>query len=125
MGTGKNISPEEVEIHYLKSHYIKELCVLSNGEDIHEKLSAVIVPDFEHFKKTGEIDVSNVIKLELDILSKNYPAYKCIMGFITTKEALPRTRLGKLKRTEIPNKYLDELMGTKPRKEDKEEIKKK
>ena len=122
LGTGKNISPEEVEMHYSKSPYIKELCVLSSGKDEKEKLTAVIVPDFEYFKKTGEINISDTIKLELDVFSKNYPLYKCIMGFIITKEALSRTHLGKLQRHKIRDKYLDDLMGIKPKTHTEEEL---
>lgn len=114
LGSGKNISPEEVETHYLQSHRIKELCVLAVGKNEEEKLAAVIVPDFEYFKKIGEIDIYSVIKLELEILSRDYPLYKSIMGFVITKEELPRTRLGKLKRHKIQNRYLTELMGAKP-----------
>ena len=122
LGTGKNISPEEVETHYLKSRYIKELCVLPVGQGEKEKLTAVIIPDFEYFKTTGEIDINNTIKLELDILSQDYPLYKCIMGFVITKEKFPKTPLGKLKRHEILDKYLDELMGIRPKVYKEEEV---
>ncbi|MBU0745071.1 MAG: AMP-binding protein, partial [Gammaproteobacteria bacterium] len=113
LGSGKNISPEEVEAHYLKGKYIKELCVMGVGQDENEKLVAVIVPDFEYFKETGEIDIYNTIKLEIDIFSKGYPLYKCIMGFIISKDDLPRTGLGKLKRHEIYDRYLNELEGAR------------
>jgi len=114
LSAGKNISPEEVEEHYLKGRYIKELCVLAVGNNENEKLVAVIVPDFEYFKKTGEIEIYATIRLEVEIFSKDYPLYKCIMGFVLTKDPLPRTHLGKLKRYEIQEKYLSELMGIKP-----------
>ncbi len=114
LASGKNISPEEVENHYLKGRYIKELCVLASGNDKKEKLTAVIVPNFEYFKKTGEINVYETIKLEIEIFSKNYPLYKSIMGFIITKDDLPRTNLGKLKRHEIRKKYLSALTSAAP-----------
>ncbi|MBU0744289.1 MAG: 1-acyl-sn-glycerol-3-phosphate acyltransferase, partial [Gammaproteobacteria bacterium] len=56
-------------------------------------------------------DIYNTIKLEIDIFSKGYPLYKCIMGFIISKDDLTRTGLGKLKRHEIYDRYLDELEG--------------
>jgi len=122
LGAGKNISPEEVETHYLQSRYIKELCVLAVGSGEKERLVAVIVPDFEHFKATGEIDVNAIIKLELEIFAKDYPSYKWIMGFVITKEELPRTRLGKLKRHIIRDKHLEELMGARPKVRAEEEL---
>lgn len=115
LDSGKNISPEEVEHHYLKGRYIKELCVLEISEGDKEKLVAIIVPDLAYFKKTGEINIYETIKLELEIFSKDYPIYKSIMGFMITKDNLPRTNLGKLKRHEIRNKYLSKLMGTVPK----------
>ena len=109
LSNGKNISPEEVEGHYLKSHYIKEICVLSIDENESQKLVALIVPNFELFKKEGELAIYDILKKELSILSKNYPSYKCIMGFALSKKDLPRTRLGKLKRYEMKQRYLHAL----------------
>lgn len=122
LGAGKNISPEEVEAHYLKSRCIKELCVLAVGAGEKEKLVAVIVPNFEYFKTIGEINIRSKIKLELDTFSQNYPLYKRIMGFIITKEELSRTHIGKLKRHEVRDKYLDELLGIKPKTQQAEEV---
>lgn len=122
LSSGKNISPEEVEKHYLQSPFIKEICVLLACKNNEEKLSAVIVPDFEYFKKTGESDIHNTIKIELDSLSKNYPIYKSIMGFIITKNDLSRTRLGKLQRHKIKNDYFDELVNKHYKKHPKENL---
>ncbi len=111
LSSGKYILPEEVENHYMQDHYIKELCVLAVGEGTQEKLVAVIVPDFAYFKKIGEIKIYETIKFALATYSKDYPIYKTLMGFILTKDDLPRTNLGKLKRHEIRHKYLEEIMG--------------
>jgi len=113
LSTGKYISPDEVERQYLKSSFIKEMCVFTVGNGEKEKLVAVIVPDFDYFKKTGEIDVYEIIKLEIGIYSKDYPIYKRILNFIVSKDQLPRTNLGKLKRYLITNKYTNELLGIK------------
>lgn len=106
LSSGKNITPEQVETHYQQSLFIKELCVVASSED---KIMAVIVPDFDHLRKVGVIDAYTMIKTDLEILSKDYPEYKRIMGFVITKEDLPRTRLGKLKRHVIQAEYADEL----------------
>jgi long-chain acyl-CoA synthetase len=110
LSSGKNISPEEVESYYAKSLFIKELCVLVIGER-EEKLMAVIVPDFDYFRKVGEVSIYWKIKWDLENLSKQYPAYKRIMGFIVTKDPLPRTRLGELKRGVVKEEYMNELVG--------------
>lgn len=111
LSSGKNISAEEVESHYAKSPFIKELCVLATGEREEEKLMAVIVPDLDYYRKAGEVNIYGMIKWDLENLSGQYPPYKRIMGFIVATQDLPRTRLGKLKRFEIKDKYSDELVG--------------
>ncbi len=111
LSSGKNITPEEVEHHYAKTSFIKELCVLAVGGRGEDQLKAVIVPDFEYFRAQGEVNIYGAIKWNLESLSKDYPAYKRIMGFVLTKTPLPRTRLGKLKRFAIQDTYATELSG--------------
>lgn len=110
---GKNITPEEVESYYSQSSFVKELCVLAIGEGTKERLAAVIVPDLDYCRKVGQVNIRGSIKWDLENLSKKYPAYKRIMDFIVVKEELPHTRLGKLKRYAIKDKYLKELEGIK------------
>jgi long-chain acyl-CoA synthetase len=49
----------------------------------------------------------------LENLSEGLASYQRIKGYIIVKEGLPRTQLGKIKRYEVKNKYLDELKGLK------------
>lgn len=115
LSSGKNITPELVEDYHSQSRFIKELCVIliATQGGVTEQLKAVIVPDFDNLRKHDVIDIEAAIKMELEILSKDYPEYKRIMGFVITKQDLPRTRLGKLKRHLIQAKYQDELSGVK------------
>jgi long-chain acyl-CoA synthetase len=124
LSSGKNISYEEVESYYSKSLFIKELCVLAVGKMGEEKLMAVIVPDVEHFLKMREVNIYWKIKWDLENLTRQYSAYKRIMGFIVTKYPLPRTSLGELKRFEVQEKYMDELIGKAGRLLEKKEISK-
>ena len=113
LSSGKNIYPEEVESHYTKSPHIKEICVLGLGDGDEERLAAVVVPDTDYCRKSGVVDLDSAIRWELENLSMGLAAYKRIKGYIITKDDLPRTRLGKIKRHEVKNKYLDELKGIK------------
>jgi len=106
LGSGKNIYPDEIEAHYRKSPFIKELCVMGIfKEGAGEELGAVVVPDTGHFKLSGEINIREKIKWELENLSKSVSAYKRIISFVVAKEDLPKTRLGKIKRYEVENIY--------------------
>lgn len=113
LSSGKKIYPEEIETHYAKSPYIKEICVLGVGEAQEERLAAVVVPDADYCRKVGDVDLNSVIKWELENLSEKLAPYKRIKGYIITKEEISRTRLGKIKRYAVRNKYLDELKGIK------------
>jgi len=103
LSSGKNIYPEELEAHYKKSPYIKELCIL----EIEGRLHTMIFPDFDYFKKTKEINIRGKIHWDLENLSKDLPSYKRIMGFTISTKELPKTRLGKIKRYEVIERYVE------------------
>ena len=106
LSSGKNIYPEEIEAHYLKTPYIKEICVLETAAGGTASLYAIVLPNFDYFRMNKEINIRGKIREAMENLSKELPAYKRIMGWTVTKEEFPRTRLGKLKRYEIKAKYL-------------------
>lgn len=101
--SGKKINPEEVEAHYSKSSFIKEICVMYDKKE--ERLMAIIVADEERLKSQGHINISFKIKWELDSFSQKLPLFQRVHGFVLVKESLPRTRLGKLIRYKIDKKF--------------------
>ena len=110
LSSGKNINPDEIEELYCQSAYIKELCIFPKreqrfGQEV-ESLQAVIVPDFDQCRFTQEGNIQAKIRWELENIARDLPPYKHIMGFILTKEELPRTALKKLKRYAVEEKYL-------------------
>ena len=106
LSSGKNIYPEEIEAHYLKTPYIKEICVLETAVGGATSLYAIVLPNFDYFRMNKEINIQGKIRWAMENLSKELPAYKRLMGWALTKEEFKRTRLGKLKRYEIKAKYL-------------------
>ncbi len=109
LSSGKNIFPEELEEYYNQSSYIKEICVFQKAQQQFgrsvELLFAVIVPDFECFRRSRKVNIYERVRWELENLSCGLPAYKRIKGFIVVKEDLPRTRLKKIKRFEVVRQY--------------------
>lgn len=117
LSSGKNIYPEELEEHFIKIPYIKELCIIPKSEERFgrkiDSLYAVVVPNLEYFRQRGEVNIQGKIRWELENLSKDLPSYKHIMGFIITKEELPKTALKKIKRYQVAKKFSDfESVGT-------------
>lgn len=107
--SGKNIYPEELEAVYGNSQYIKEICVINRQEErfgnLAESLYAVVVPNLEYFRQKNETDIRRKIRWELENLGRSLPSYQHVMGFIITKEELPRTALKKVKRYLVRQKY--------------------
>jgi long-chain acyl-CoA synthetase len=105
LSNGKNIYPEEVEAHYLKSPYIKEICVLGlegrPGDPASDRLHGVIAPNFEVLRQRKIVNAKEVIRYDVEGLSAQLPSTKRIGSYEIWPEDLPRTTTRKLKRFEI------------------------
>jgi long-chain acyl-CoA synthetase len=105
LSNGKNIYPEEVEAHYLKSPYIGEIAVLGlesrPGEPGSERLHAVVVPNFAVLKEQKIVNAKEVLRYDIENLSAQLPSTKRIASYEIWQEGLPRTTTRKLKRFEI------------------------
>lgn len=105
LSSGKNIYPEELEAQYMRSSFIKEICVMGlvnrPGEPFSERLHAVIVPDFDVLRERKIVNARDVIRFDVENLSMELPSTKRILSFDLWAEPLPRTTTRKLKRFEI------------------------
>jgi long-chain acyl-CoA synthetase len=105
LANGKNIYPEEVEAQYLKSPFIKEICVMSleakPGDPNSERLYAVVVPNFDVLKERKIVNAKEVIRFDIEGLSQQLASTKRIGNYEIWQEDLPRTTTRKLKRFEI------------------------
>src|SRR5258706_1261583 len=104
LSNGKNIYPEEVEAHYLKSPYIKELAVMGlegkTGES-GDRLHAVIVPNFDVVRPKKIVNAKEVIRYDIESLSQQIASTKRIGSYEVWQEDLPRTTTRKIKRFEV------------------------
>jgi long-chain acyl-CoA synthetase len=102
LSSGKNIYPEEVEEQYLKSAYIKEICLVPQTSDragaAVEGLLALVLPDLEVFRAKGLTNIAETIRWDMENVGRDLPAYKRPTGLRIVKEGFPRTRLGKIQR---------------------------
>ncbi len=104
LANGKNIYPEEIETHYAKSPFIKELCVLGVVDESGpegERLHAIVVPDMDEFRRRGQSAIMEMIRFEMENLSKDLASYQHVLSLSIRNEPLPRTVTRKLKRFEI------------------------
>jgi long-chain acyl-CoA synthetase len=101
LSNGKNIYPEEIESHYLKSPYIKDICVLGLEDRSSDRLHAVVVPNFDVLKERKIVNAKEVLRFDIESLSAELPSTKRIGSYEIWQEDLPRTTTRKLKRFEI------------------------
>src|SRR5215218_1267577 len=96
---GKNIQPEEVEGAYLEHPALREIGVLQKGG----RLVAVIVPEMDEVRHLG--DIRRSIREAVEAISKRLPSYQRISEYAVTSEPLEYTRLGKLRRHVLEDRY--------------------
>src|SRR5580765_2163906 len=110
LSSGKNIYPEELEAQYLRSPFIKEICVMGlinrPGEPFSERLHAVIVPNFDVLRERKIVNAREVIRFDVENLSMELPSTKRILSFDLWADPLPRTTTRKLKRFEIQRRVM-------------------
>ncbi|HYW41106.1 MAG TPA: AMP-binding protein [Terriglobales bacterium] len=108
LANGKNVYPEEIEVHYLQAQYVKEICVMATearlGDPTSERLHAVVVPNFELLRERKIVNSKEAIRLEIEALSHKIASTKRLGSYDIWQEDLPRTTTRKLKRFQIEKK---------------------
>ena len=120
LANGKNVYPEELETHYAQSPFIKEICIVGIPEDDHapagEVLHAIVVPEMDEFRRRGQTAIMEMIRFDIENLSKRVPTYYRIHSLSVRNEPFPRTVTRKLKRFEIQQEELErqKMKAAKP-----------
>src|SRR5215213_6155682 len=87
---------EDVETHYRRSLFIKEICVMGS-----ERLFAVVVPDLDRLRSKRIVNAGDLIRFEMEGLTAELPANQRVLGYDIWFEPLPRTTAQGIDRDEI------------------------
>ncbi len=100
MPGGENVWPEDVEQALTASDLIAEAGVLLHEE----KLAAVVVPESEPFRGAAE-EMQAEVRREVNRISRDLPSHHRVSHVAVTRQPLDRTRLGKLRRHLLKDRY--------------------
>ena len=103
---GKNIYPEEIELKFEGSAWIKEVLVLGRkiaGSGAGEQVIAVCVPDWDRIDaERGSVSriefAAERVRDEVQIINRNLPSFMKIVDFIVRDEAFDKTSSTKIRR---------------------------
>ncbi len=104
--SGKNVHPEDLEVHYLKAPEVEELAIIGVADETEkragsEKLVAIVIPNFEYLKQAKLPNSKEAVRYALDNLGRSLPEYQRVREYIVRSEPLPRTATRKIKRFEL------------------------
>lgn len=98
---GKKLEPEEVE-SVLETHpFLREAGILAHGNGI----GALVVPDVEALRDAWEDDMAGAVRSAVLEAVQELPGYCRPTEVRLSREPLPRTRLGKLRRAELAARF--------------------
>jgi long-chain acyl-CoA synthetase len=104
---GENIFPDDVEKIYGAAGQAREVAVLEHDN----RLVALFVPDPEAQRMSSQEELRQHFRREVERLAPQLPAYARIGDFAITRQPLPRTQIGKLRRHELPEIFVQEKSG--------------
>ena len=94
---GKKVQPDDVEEAYAEEKAIREIGVLQKDG----KLVALIVPA----GKYGEQNIEQAVREAIERVSRRLPPYQRVSEYALTRDAIQRTRLGKIRRYLLSERY--------------------
>src|SRR4029450_4711491 len=98
---GEKIQPDDLEHSLQQASGIREVGVLERDK----KLGAVIRPAREQSASQDTQAEADAVRKALEERSKSLPSDERSADFGLTREALPRTQLGKIRREELAELY--------------------
>jgi len=100
---GENIQPETIEARLTETRTIREAGVLQRDG----RLVAVIVPDFKALRRRGIDRPDDAVKQAVADAGRDMPSHHRLARYVIGQDALPRTRLGKIRRAELVRRFTE------------------
>ena len=100
---GENVNPENVEAAFLRHAFIRDFAVLQQDG----RLVGLALPDVAMIERAGRADVHQAVRDAVAEISSGLPSYQRLTNVAVTRDPLPRTRLGKLRRRGLRDLYAD------------------
>ena len=107
LSDGKNIFPDQIEDVIARNPFISEIAVLERAG----VLVGLVVPDSDAVRARGEARVEALLREQVEQATAALPPYQRLSGLAVSREALPRTPLGKLKRHLLGDIYEGAKVG--------------
>ena len=104
---GENVQPEEVERVFAAHPYIQEFALLEDRG----RLLGLVLPEPGAIRRAGFDAVEAAVRQAVGEVNPRLPSYQRITDYAVTRDPLPRTRLGKLRRHELPRCYAEARAG--------------
>ena len=101
------MAPEDLEPIYGGAPEIAEIAVLEDKG----ALVALVRPDRAKLRDRGATNLRDGIRVILAEKARDLPSWQRLSGFALTDQPLPRTRLGKYRRFQLPALYAEALAG--------------
>ncbi len=98
---GENVNPENVEAAFLRHAFLRDFAVLQRDG----RLVGLALPDMAMIERAGRRDVVQAVHDAVAEIDPTLPSYQRMTDVAVTRDPLPRTRLGKLRRRELPGLY--------------------
>ena len=96
---GENIQPEKVEAALERSPFIREAGVLARRD----RLAAIVVPEPQAQGQPEPME--DLIRKEIQRESLSLPSHHRVAEYVISREPLPRTRIGKIRRHKLEERF--------------------
>ena len=102
---GEKVQPDEIEAADAEADEIREIGVLQRDQ----QLLGLVVPETANVDTDD--DINQQIRKAIDRINKKLPSHQHLNDVVITRKALPRTRIGKIRRKKLKEHFEEAQKG--------------